>query len=457
MQIRTRLTVQFSLLVSGILLVTFVAVYFFTFYNVNQDFYDRLRSKAKSQAELLLKPQVNIEVLRALDETNRDLIYNENILIFDEKNRLIYSNLAAPQNKAIHVSNYWLDEIRKHGQIRYDDGDYKVVGLFYKYPFNQAVVLLGAQDLYGQANLSNLSTLLTVLFIIVTVVVALVGWEFSKRALRPISKVMNSVEGILPQKLDTRLEVPNQNDEIGRLTSTFNKLLDRIEAAFQMQKIFVGNVSHELKNPLTKIRSQLEVSLLKERSPQDYQVTIGSVLEDIQELAQLSNALLELAKVSEDRKDLLTEIIRIDDLLLDSRLSMMQANVNYNVTIDFDDLPDDDTWLELAGNSTLLKIAFLNLMDNACKFSENHTVFVTLKCTEKLLSVCFIDSGKGIPENDRSLVFQPFYRSDNTASIKGYGIGLSLIDRIVKLHNGNIQIIPNPVKGTTFKVDFLRL
>ena len=93
MQIRTRLTVQFSLLVSGILLVTFFAIYFFTYYNVTEDFYDRLRSKAKSQAELLLKfPQVNTDVLKALDETNRDLIYNENTFIFDEKNRLIYSN-----------------------------------------------------------------------------------------------------------------------------------------------------------------------------------------------------------------------------------------------------------------------------------------------------------------------------------------------------------------------------
>jgi signal transduction histidine kinase len=92
-----------------------------------------------------------------------------------------------------------------------------------------------------------------VLFFIVTIIVALVGWIFSKRALRPISKVMNAVEGILPQKLDTRLDVPNQKDEIGRLTTTFNKLLDRIETAFQMQKIFVANVSHELKNPLTKI------------------------------------------------------------------------------------------------------------------------------------------------------------------------------------------------------------
>ncbi|WP_031527061.1 sensor histidine kinase [Dyadobacter crusticola] len=458
MQIRTRLTVQFSLLVSGILLITFLAIYYFSYDNVTKDFYARLGSKAKSQAELLLKvPQVNIDVLKALDETNRDLIYDENTFIFDEKNRLIYSNLASPQSKALHVSDYWLDEIRKAGQIRYMDGDYKVVGLYYKYPFNRAVVMLGAKDLYGEANLSNLSTLLTVLFFIVTFIVAIVGWIFSKRALRPISKVMNSVERILPQNLDTRLEVPNQKDEIGRLTTTFNKLLDRIETAFQMQKIFVANVSHELKNPLTKIRSQLEVSMLKERNASEYQVTIMSVLEDIQELAQLSNTLLELAKVSEHQRELLTEVVRVDELLLDCRLNLTEANPAYNIILNFDELPEDDTWLEVTGNSTLLKTAFLNLMDNACKFSDNNAVHINLQPSKDQITIGFTDQGKGIPKEDQSLVFQPFFRSDNTANIKGYGIGLSLVERIVKLHNGTISIQPNEPKGTTFRLKLSHL
>ena len=107
MQIRTRLTVQFSLLVSSILLVTFLAIYYFSYDNVTKDFYDRLRSKAKSTAELLLEvPQVNTEVMKALEGSNRDLIYNENILIFDEKNRLIYTNTNAT-SKSINVTNYW--------------------------------------------------------------------------------------------------------------------------------------------------------------------------------------------------------------------------------------------------------------------------------------------------------------------------------------------------------------
>jgi signal transduction histidine kinase len=329
-----------------------------------------------------------------------------------------------------------------------------VIGLYTKFPFTRAVVLMGAQDKVGEVNLINLLQLLIASFLIATIIVTLTGWIFAKRALRPISKVMNAVEGILPQNLHTRLDVPNQKDEIGRLITTFNNLLDRIETAFQMQKIFVANVSHELKNPLTKIRSQLEVSTLKDRSPEEYKITIHSVLEDIQELAQLSNTLLELAKVSEDHGDLLTETVRLDELLLDSRQMLIESNPKYSIDVDFDDLPEDDTWLEIAGNSTLLKTAFLNLMDNACKFSDDQSVKVVLRCSDSDIQLTFSDQGKGIPELDQNLVFQPFYRSENTANIRGYGIGLSLVNRIVKLHNGQISIKSNQPKGTIFILDF---
>lgn len=452
MQIRTKLTVQFSLLVSSILLVTFLAIYYFSYENLTQDFYDRLRSKANSTAGLLVGPVVSPDVIKALEGANTDRIYNQIILIFDEQNRLIYTN-SNTNSKSIHVSRYWLDEVRRAGEIRYTDGESKVVGLYTKFPFTRAVVLMGAQDKVGEVNLINLLQLLIASFLIATIIVTFAGWIFAKRALRPISKVMNEVEGILPQNLHTRLDVANQKDEIGRLITTFNNLLERIETAFRMQKIFVANVSHELKNPLTKIRSQLEVSTLKERSPLEYQITIRSVLEDIQELAQLSNTLLELAKVSEDQRDLLTETVRIDELLLDSRQMLLASNSHYHIEVDFAELPEDDSWLEIAGNSTLLKTAFLNLMDNACKFSDDQTVRVALSCTKMNIKLVFSDHGKGIPEEDQGLVFQPFYRSENTANIRGYGIGLSLVDRIVRLHGGTINIKSNKPKGAIFTLD----
>ncbi len=456
MQIRTRLTLQFTLLVSGILLISFVAIYYFSYINTKEDFYDRLRSKAEGTASLLLKvKEIDNELLKIIDGTNRDQIFNDNMIIFDEENRVIYSNITPPSKPAISISNFWLDEIRKAGEIRYSDGEYEVVGLYYRYPYNRSVVLFAGQDLYGKANLANLRTVLLVIFLAVTAVVALAGWFFAQRALAPITRVMNELEGILPQNLGVRLKTSNSKDEIGRLTATFNKLLDRIENAFQVQKTFVANVSHELKNPLTKINSQLEVVLLKDREPEAYRQTVASVLEDIRDLSLLSDSLLELAKVSDDRRDLLTERVRIDDLLLDLRTKMLNMQNEYSVGIDFGDLPEDDSWLELQGNTELLKTAFLNLMDNGCKFSPDHSVQVRLDTTKESIKVEVADQGEGIPESDRQQIFHPFFRSNKTAGVKGYGIGLSLTERIVRLHGGTIALKTGS-DGTVFTVVFKR-
>lgn len=456
MQIRTRLTLQFTLLVSCILLISFVAIYYFSYKNVKEDFYDRLRSKAEGTASLLLKvKEIDNELLRIIDGTNRDQIFNDNMIIFDEENRVIYTNIIPPAQPAISVSNYWLDEIRKAGEIRYSDGDYEVIGLYYKYPYNRSVVLFAGQDLYGKANLANLRAVLAIIFLVVTAVVALAGWLFAQRAIAPITRVMNELEGILPQNLGVRLKTNNNKDEIGRLTDTFNKLLDRIENAFKVQKTFVANVSHELKNPLTKINSQLEVVLLKDREPETYRQTISSVLEDIKDLSLLSDSLLELAKVSDDRKDLLTEKVRIDDLLLDIREKMLKMRTDYNVGINLGELPEDDSWLELQGNSGLLKTAFLNLMDNGCKFSPDHTVNVILSVEPHEIAVGVGNNGEPIPEHDQPQIFHPFFRSNKTAGVKGYGIGLSLAERIVRLHGGYIGLQTRQ-EGTVFTVHFPR-
>ncbi len=452
MQIRTRLTIQFAVLVSSILLLSFLAIYYFTYLNTSEDFYERLQSKARSSARLLLsEPQVNSDMLKVFDKTGRDLIFNENIVIFDERNRLMYANT---DSLSLHVSKYWLNEIRRSDQIRYTDGDFKVIGVSYKYPFGKAVVILGAPDVIGDINLLNLRTVLAIIFLVISAIVAIAGFIFSERALLPISKVMNEVEGILPQKLNTRLDVPNQRDEIGRLTTTFNKLLDRIEYAFQIQKTFIANVSHEMKNPLTKISSQLEVSLLKSRSAEEYQSTLHSVLEDIRELTQLSNSLMELAKISENQREMLTERVRLDEMLWDARTNLVQANKSFKIINLLDALPEDDTWLEIMGNPTLLRTAFINLMENACKFSSDQSVFVSLVASEVSVTIEFADNGKGIPVEDQSLIFQPFFRGENTAQVKGSGIGLSLVDRITKLHNGTISIFPNLPTGTRFILTF---
>ena len=271
------------------------------------------------------------------------------------------------------------------------------------------------------------------------VLVSMAGRYFAARALSPISEVIQQVQSIYPQNVNQRLTIKNSKDEIGQLTATFNELLERIAEVFRLQNLFVSNVSHEMKNPLMKIGSQIDVSLLKERTPEQYLATLQSVRQDIREMGQLSNTLLELAKVSDLNHKLMYDEVRLDETIWEAGDLLLQAEQKYQVQVDFADGLEEDTQLVVKGNAQLLKTAFVNLMENGCKFSENHSVKVSLHFEKDHIEVKFTNNGV-MEQPEMDLIFEPFYRSQNTSSIKGYGVGLSLVNRIVKLHGGNITV-----------------
>jgi signal transduction histidine kinase len=194
-----------------------------------------------------------------------------------------------------------------------------------------------------------------------------------------------------------------------------------------------------MKNPLMKIGSQIDVALLKSRTPDEYLSTLQSVRQDIREMGQLSNTLLELAKVSDLNHKLMYDEVRLDETIWEAGDLLLQAENDYQVQVDFADELEEDSQLVVKGNAQLLKTAFVNLMENGCKFSENHAVKVSLHFMKNHIEVQFINQGC-MQKPDMDLIFEPFYRSQNTANIKGYGVGLSLVNRIVKLHGGNIEV-----------------
>jgi signal transduction histidine kinase len=266
---------------------------------------------------------------------------------------------------------------------------------------------------------------------------------------------MSQVEDISPQDLSKRLQETQQPDEIGKLITIFNRMLTRIENGFSLQRTFVANVSHELKNPLTKITSQLEVTLLKDRDKEEYQTLIQSVLEDIKELNQLSNSLLELARLNRDESSFSMNRIRLDEILWEVRESVQGLDSAYQVLVDINELPEDESRLYINGNQHLLKTAIRNVVENACKFSAERKAFVSLRCDANILAIHVSDRGPGIAKEDLGQVFQPFFRADATSKTKGYGIGLSLSQRIISLHRGEMTIESKVGEGTLIKMAFL--
>ena len=437
MQIRARLTLQFTLLVSVIVLAIFVVIYWLRNNYIEEEFYKRLTQKASTSAELLVTvKEVNAKLLKKIQKANNDVLYRENLIIYDYKNIKVFSGNDTIRFK---VTPEMLNQVQKQHFAKFKQGDFKIVGMLYIDRFNRVVTIAGAVDKAGQKDLENLKNIMISLFLAMLVLVSLLGRYFAARALAPISEVIQQVQSIYPQNVNQRLTIKNSKDEIGRLTATFNELLERIAEVFRLQNLFVSNVSHEMKNPLMKIGSQIDVALLKGRSPEEYLSTLQSVRQDIREMGQLSNTLLELAKVSDLNHKLMYDEVRLDETIWEAGDLLLQAEQSYQVQVDFADGLEEDTQLVVKGNAQLLKTAFVNLMENGCKFSENHSVKVSLHFEKDHIEVQFTNSGV-MEKPEMDLIFEPFYRSQNTASIKGYGVGLSLVNRIVKLHGGNITV-----------------
>jgi signal transduction histidine kinase len=451
-QIRTRLTLQFSILVSAIALVSFIIIFYLATDFAKDDFYRRLREKAITSAILLTKvEQVDSALLQVIDRAKRDNFYRETVHIFNSDDKEIY---FSGDTVNFPITPEMLDQVRKSGDQQFELKGFRLNGILFKNGKESFVSMVGAIDIHGMRRLSYLKTVMIVAFFVLIAVVSVAGWEYSGRALKPLLRIMSEVESISPQNLDQRLKPGKYQDELGKLILIFNQLLDRISKAFELQKMFVSNVSHELKNPLTNITSQLEVTLLKKRSQEEYQQTIESVLEDIKGLNLLSNSLLELARLTRESSDSFTMTrLRLDEILWEARDFVQGIDHSFRVEMNMRDMPEDDSMLYMMGNQYLLKTAFQNLIENACKFSPDKVAKVSLSSVNGKLIVKVTDHGPGIDKKDLNHVFEPFFRTDATSKVKGYGIGLSLCNRIIAVHKGKIVIDSLPGKGTTVKVE----
>ncbi len=449
MQIRTRLTLQFTILVSTIVLIAFMSIYFFTYQFSEREFNRRLKEKAITSAILLIKVEgVDSALLQVIDRAKRDNLYRETVRIYDHEDKEIYFSGDTTR----FLSSAAIENIRKYGEQRLKKSGFDVIGVLFRDKGSDYVVVAAGVDINGAARLEDLQALLTIAYLILTAVVFISGWIYSGRALRPIKRIMNEVKSISPQNLDQRLKESPYEDEMGKLILIFNELLGRIAKAFQVQKMFVSNVSHELKNPLTNITSQLEVTLLKERSKEEYKQTIESVLEDIRGLNQLSNSLLELARLNREQDSFTMNRVRLDEIIWDVRDFISTIDLTYRIEVSIHEMPEDENKLTVLGNPHLLKIAFQNIVENACKFSGNKQAKITLTSVKDELVVEVSDQGPGIEKKDFNNVFEPFFRTDATSKVKGYGIGLSLSHRILSIHKGRIELDSAPGKGTIVKV-----
>lgn len=222
---------------------------------------------------------------------------------------------------------------------------------------------------------------------------------------------------------------------VGRLYAT--RMVDRIDAAYQSEKSFISNASHELNNPLTAIQGECEISLLKERTPAEYQAALGRIASETKRIIQLMKNLLFLSHG--DKEILKNE--RETVLLADFLMQFVGNRIRFTT---------DNFAFVIQANPYLLKIAINNILNNACKYSGEAPVEMRLKGA----TLTITDTGIGIPEEEINRVYQPFYRASNTREFAGHGIGLSLSMRILRTYGAEVNILSEVGKGTTVAIEF---
>ncbi len=450
MDIRKKLTLRFILIVAIIISISSLSVYYSAAEYRRDDFYNRLKSKAINTAKLLIEvEEVDAELLKKIEKDNPVSLPNEQIDIYNFKNEVLYSS---EQQNAFIVTPQLLDNIRLEEEIFYEEGSDEVIGFLYADQYDRFVIVAGATDIYGINKLKNLRNILVLSFFASILVISIAGWIYSGKALQPISKVVKQVDSISIANLDKRVDEGNGTDEIAQLAKTFNQMLIRLEKSFNLQKNFIANASHELRTPLTVITGQLEVALLSDRNSEEYKKVLYSTLEDIIHLNATSNRLLLLAQANSDSTKREMQSVRIDEILWQAKEDVNKRYPAYLIKIEFDAALDDDEKLTVTGDEQLLKTALVNIIDNGCKYSNNHTINISVTLIASKISLAFSDAGIGIDEEDLRLITEPFHRGKNTNQIKGHGIGLSLVDRIISLHNGALQINSTINVGTTVTV-----
>lgn len=450
MQIRVRLTLQFILIAASILLVAFFYIHFQFKLNLQDEYYDSLRSKALLIAEMVAGKKTDEQEFKIEPPTEMSspLVadYPENISIYTPEGKRLYSFNPAPND----IKQAAFDDVRIYGECRFPHGKFSALAIPYMNKAGEDYVVI-AESVFDQVHVDNLTQILVLVFLISITLVAIAGWFFARQALAPVSRIMNQVDALLPTDMSHRLETTNQHDELSRLVITFNKLLDRIQQVFGLQKMFLSNISHELKNPLNVIVSQVEVTLQNERSEEEYVATLSSVLSDVKELNEVADKLMQMARINSDGGMIRFQPLRIDELIWQTKETLLKNQPEYTIHFEVVNLPEEEQKLSFNGNEQLLRTALINLMDNGCKFSPDKKVKASLSFSpDGAMIIEFSDNGPGIPQEELPMIFNAFYRSPRTAAIKGSGIGLSLVQSILKLHRIELNVNSRAGHGTTF-------
>ena len=312
------------------------------------------------------------------------------------------------------------------------------------------VVIAAVPTAFVGADLGSLFRRAALIIIIVLVLAALSGWLLARRALRPVSQTADAVKRIGDRNLHERLPEPGTRDEIDQLIKVFNDLLARLDRAFDLQRRFTSDASHEIGTPLTVLKGNTEVALLERHSAEDYEAILRSNLEEIERLSKLISNLLLLARSDAGEPQITRDIVSLNALV--AAVCTRVSPLAQERKIEFDATVSTPAFIE--GDPVALQQILFNLIGNALRYTPSGgQVRINVgRASDSLAKVEISDTGLGIPEDELPHIFDRFYRGKNvrTHEPSGSGLGLAICQTLAAAHGGRIDVESHLGRGSRF-------
>ena len=288
----------------------------------------------------------------------------------------------------------------------------------------------------SQNDFQTQSIIIAALFILIG---TLGAYIIAGRTLKPIKALADKIEEIDENNLNIRVEPPKTNDEVSRLTHSFNRMLSKLDRSFENQKLFAQNAAHELKTPLSSIMAHIGVlELDDEPTADEYKEVVGIVKISTQRLIELVKGLLSLNSILDEAQFQSVNVRRTVEMIIDELQEMItKKNINIAVSGEY----------RLNGDKALLERAFFNLIHNAVRYNNDKG---EVKITLAPDNIIIEDNGVGIPAENLEQIFEPFYCVDKSRSKKlgGHGLGMTIAKNIFDKHEIELNIFSEAGKGT---------
>lgn len=453
MTLKRNVTFGVAIAFSIIYFIAAASIYLFFSSFREEEFLSRMEQKAENTVLLLVKLKAkNTQVVQLFDQEMINRLFNEQTIVFDSGFNIIYSSIIT---RSLSNNIKSLNLLRSQSKFHYSKDEHDYLGKKYTLNGRNYYVLMTAEDKYGRSKLDFLLILLVSSFIISISLIWVLSFYLIKHLLKPLDTFERQITAITIGNLNEPVPVGSAKNEITLLTVAFNKLLERLKDAFELQKDFAASASHELRTPLTRIAFQLENMVERSDLDADLSLQLRKLRDDVYQLSELVSSLLLLANIEAKSSTEFYRHERLDEIIFRAYERVKSLHPEFSMVFSAEVSDQVNHELQVAAVPDMLDIAFLNLLKNACVYSTNHEALLRIiQEQDDQITVVISNNGPTLNNAEADRLFKAFSRGANARMVMGSGLGLRIVRHILNLHGARIDYSVNSKGENEFHILF---